>query len=180
MGVVRQDLRRQPDQRRVHGEFTTGSETATLVMEDIRKAIIEAERELEAAEKAVASKRNALMVLQKQLQDQLVKNVGGLKAVTPGGDKVKKPETEEERRARVRRRWRVLALKVKFGLGANFLAIKKRNLNDINTFIDQETEEATKEDQMDLEGKCMRRKTDKRHFRRGGVRVGCAEGRDGF
>ena len=37
-------------------------------------------------------------------------------------------------------RWRVLALKVKFGLGANFLAIKKRNLNDINTFIDQETE----------------------------------------
>ena len=34
----------------------------------------------------------------------------------------------------------MLALKVKFGLGANFLAIKKRNLNDINTFIDQETE----------------------------------------
>merc|ERR1711970_29560 len=164
------------------GEFNTGlEETATLlVMEDIRKAISEAERELEAAEKAVASKRNALMVLQKQLQDQLVKNVGGLKGVTPGGEKVKKPETEEERRARVRRRWRVLALKVKFGLGANFLAIKKRNLNDINTFIDQETEEATKEDQMDLEGKCMRKKTDKRHFRRGGVRVGCVEGRDGF
>ena len=233
-----------------------------------------------------------MQVLQKQLQDQLMKNVGGLKVrtdsdintsnvekskyitwrvykeiqvdeinivfrqgVTIGGDKVKKPETEEERRARVRRRfftfwqfakniwpsksfysflkdrrcdvwwfrWRVLALKVKFGLGANFLAVKKRNLNDITTFIDQETEvvnylcqhlclsenhktnqEATKEDQMDLEGKCMRKKvirfffsqvsyppiqvsfltsdiqTDKRHFRRGGVRVGCAEGRDGF
>merc|ERR1712198_48435 len=151
-----------------------------LEMEDIRQAIVEAERELEAAEKAVASKRNALMVLQKQLQDQLMKNVGGLKGVTPGSEKVKKPETDEERRARVRRRWRVLALKVKFGLGANFLAIKKRNLNDINTFIDQETEEATKEDQMDLEGKCMRKKTDKRHFRRGGVRVGCAQGRDGF
>merc|ERR1711962_1063569 len=52
--------------------------------------------------------------------------------------------------------------------------------SDISTFIDQETEEATKEDQMDLEGKCMRKKTDKRHFRRGGVRVGCTEGRDGF
>ena len=71
----------------------------------------------------------------------------------------------------------MLALKVKFGLGANFLAVKKRNLNDITTFIDQETEvvnylcqhlclsenhktnqEATKEDQMDLEGKCMRKK----------------------
>merc|ERR1712198_71876 len=151
-----------------------------LNMEDIRQAIVEAERELEAAEKAVASKRNALMVLQKQLQDQLMKNVGGLKGVTTGSEKVKKPETDEERRARVRRRWRVLALKVEFGLGANFLAIKKRNLNDINTFIDQETEEATKEDQMDLEGKCMRKKTDKRHFRRGGVRVGCAQGRDGF
>ena len=68
-------------------------------------------------------------------------------------------------------------MKVKFGLGANFLAIKKRNLNDISTFIDHETEvvneaslnlkignenknfqEATKEDQMDLEGKCMRKK----------------------
>merc|ERR1712130_75546 len=97
-----------------------------LVMEDIRQAIIEAERELEAAEKAVASKRSALMVLQKQLQDQLMKNVGGLKDVTLGGDKVKKPETEEERRARVRRRWRVLALKVKFGLGANVLAVNKR------------------------------------------------------
>ena len=34
----------------------------------------------------------------------------------------------------------MLALKVKFGLGANVLAIKKRNLNDISTFIDQETE----------------------------------------
>ena len=31
-------------------------------------------------------------------------------------------------------------MKVKFGLGANVLAIKKRNLNDISTFIDQETE----------------------------------------
>merc|ERR1712209_304623 len=138
-----------------------------LTMEDIKKAISEAEKELEVAERLVASKRSALMVLQKQLQDQLVKNVGGLKAVTSGGDKVNRNETEEERRARVRRRWRVLAM-------------KKRNLNDISTFIDQETEEATKEDQMDLEGKCMRKKTDKRHFRRGGVRVGCTEGRDGF
>ena len=31
-------------------------------------------------------------------------------------------------------------MKVKFGLGANVLAIKKRNLSDISTFIDQETE----------------------------------------
>merc|ERR1712107_971353 len=129
-----------------------------LTMEDIKKAIGEAEKELEVAERLVASKRSALMVLQKQLQDQLVKNVGGLKGVISGGDKVNRNETEDERRARVRRRWRVLALKVKFGLGANVLAIKKRNLSDISTFIDQDTEEATKEDQMDLEGKCMRKK----------------------
>merc|ERR1711962_91128 len=133
-----------------------------ITMEDIKKAIGEAEKELEVAERLVASKRGALM------------------GVTSGGDKVNRNETEDERRARVRRRWRVLALKVKFGLGANVLAIKKRNLSDISTFIDQETEEATKEDQMDLEGKCMRKKTDKRHFRRGGVRVRCTEGRDGF
>ena len=52
----------QSDQQRTQ-QFNTGlEETATfLVMEDIRKAISEAERELEAAEKAVASKRNALM-----------------------------------------------------------------------------------------------------------------------
>merc|ERR1711884_467717 len=87
-----------------------------LTMEDIKKAIGEAEKELEVAERLVASKRSALMVLQKQLQDQLVKNVGGLKGVTSGGDKVNRNETEEERRARVRRRWRVLAFKVKFGL----------------------------------------------------------------
>merc|ERR1711972_204895 len=117
---------------------------AIITMEDIKKAIGEAEKELEVAEKLVASKRSALMVLQKQLQDQLVKNVGGLKGVTSGGDKVNRNENEDERRVRVRRRWRVLALKVKFGLGANVLAIKKRNLNDISTFIDQETEEATK------------------------------------
>merc|ERR1711973_1045020 len=75
-----------------------------LTMEDIKKAIGEAEKELEVAERLVASKRSALMVLQKQLQDQLVKNVGGLKGITSGGDKVNGNETEEERRARVRRR----------------------------------------------------------------------------
>merc|ERR1711962_1044710 len=183
MGVSQSD--RQWQQRREQ-HLATGWElviqllVVIITMEDIKKAIGEAEKELEVAEKLVASKRSALMVLQKQLQDQLVKNVGGLKGVTSGGDKVNRNETEDERRARVRRRWRVLALKVKFGLGANVLAIKKRNLNDISTFIDQETEEATKEDQRDLEGKCMRKMTDKRHFRRGGVRVGCTEGRDGF
>merc|ERR1712240_850055 len=77
-----------------------------ITMEDIKKAIGEAEKELEVAEKLVASKRSALMVLQKQLQDQLVKNVGGLKGVTSGGDKVNRNETEDERRARVQKKIR--------------------------------------------------------------------------
>merc|ERR1712034_63677 len=87
---------------------------------------------------------------------------------------------EETRRARVRRRWRILAMKVRFGLGASAMAVKARNLKDAASFIDKETEEASKEDQMDLEGKCTRIKKDKRHFRRGGVRVGCTQGRDAF
>ena len=41
-------------------------------------------------------------------------------------------------------------------------------------------QEATTEDQLDLEGKCKRQTRDKRFFRRGGVGVGCSQGRDGF
>merc|ERR1711874_194062 len=123
------------------------------------------------------------MVLQKQLGESMMKTVGGLKvpvSSTPASQETKPVEDEDARRARVRRRWRVLALKVKFGLGASMLALKKRNLNDIDSFIDKESEEATVDDQMDLEGKCMRKTMDKRHFRRGGVRVGCVQGRDVF
>ena len=41
-------------------------------------------------------------------------------------------------------------------------------------------QEASKEDQLDLEGKCHRKKADKRYFRRGGVAVGTVQGRDNF
>merc|ERR1719228_2393198 len=153
-------------------------------MEDLRTAVREAERELGLAEAVVVTRRNTLMALQKQLQEEVVRSVGGLKTkdvASPSSAPAVKPvEDEDTRRARVRRRWRVLALKVKFGLGASVLALKKRNMNDISTFIDKESEEATVDDQMDLEGKCMRKKVDKRHFRKGGVRVGCTQGRDVF
>ena len=39
-------------------------------------------------------------------------------------------------------------------------------------------QEATKVDQLDLEGKCMRRPRDKRYFRKTGVLTGSAQGRD--
>merc|ERR1712098_300787 len=145
--------------------------------------IVSAQKELQEAEALVKTKRMRIEVLQKQLQNQLKASVGGLKEPKPNEPVVSKPAApidEEARRALVRRRWRVLGLKVKFGLSANLMAVKKRNMNDLNSFIDKETEEACKEDQLDLEGRCMRKKLDKRHFRRGGIRVGCTQGRDAF
>ena len=49
-------------------------------------------------------------------------------------------EDEAARRARVRRRWRVLGMKIKFGLTAQAMAVKKRNMQDAASFIDKETE----------------------------------------
>merc|ERR1711909_180073 len=129
-------------------------------MEDIKAAVKEAEK----------------------LLDELVSSVGGVKPPTVAAKDSAPPVVLDEatRRANVRRRWRILAMKVRFGLGASVMAVKARNLKDAASFIDKETEEATKEDQMDLEGKCMRIKKDKRHFRRGGVAVGSTAGRDMF
>merc|ERR1712098_65624 len=171
-------------------------------LDELRASIVSAQKELQEAEALVKTKRMRIEVLQKQLQNQLKASVGGLKEPKPNEPVVSKPAApiyEEARRALVRRRsseegvlqelesskeaaqrWRVLGLKVKFGLSANLMAVKKRNLNDLNSFIDKETEEACKEDQLDLEGRCMRKTKDKRHFRRGGIMVGSTQGRDGF
>merc|ERR1711970_57767 len=150
-------------------------------MDDLKASIVEAKKELVVAEQVVKAKRMRVEVLQKQLQSQLTRAVGGLKEAKPDTENnPSAPVDEETRRANVRRRWRVLGLKVKFGLAANLMAVKKRNLNDLNSFMDRDTEEATKEDQLDLEGRCARKKLDKRHFRRGGVCVGSTQGRDAF
>merc|ERR550519_864106 len=134
-------------------------------MEDLKAAVKEAERLLDLAEREVASRKVALKVLQKKLQDELVSSVGGLKVSSTEEAAPPVVVDEATRRANVRRRWRILAMKVRFGLGASAMAVKARNLKDAASFIDKETEEATKEDQMDLEGKCARMKKDKRHFR---------------
>merc|ERR1712098_833326 len=152
-------------------------------LDELRASIVSAQKELQEAEALVKTKRMRIEVFQKQLQNQLKASVGGLKEPKPNEPVVSKPAApidEEARRALVRRRWRVLGLKVKFGLSANLMAVKKRNMNDLNSFIDKETEEACKEDQLDLEGRCMRKTKDKRHFRRGGIMVGSTQGRDGF
>merc|ERR1712025_814612 len=134
------------------------------------------------AERQVKNKKLLLNSLKKQLQDAVIGGVSGLK-IRQEEETVKKPappKDEATRRAEVRRRWRILGMKIKFGLGTQAMAVKRRNLRDVDSFIDKESEEATKEDQLDLEGKCMRKKMDKRHFRKGGVMIGSTQGRDAF
>merc|ERR1712183_726953 len=158
--------------------LNTSEMSAETDIEALKAAVKEAER-------ALKNKQLRLKAVQKQLQDKIIEGVGGLKIKhdVQQEQPVKKPEPpkgEATRKAEVRRRWRILGMKIKFGLGAQALAVKKRNLKDADSFIDKESEEACKEDQLDLEGKCMRRKMDKRHFRRGGINVGSTQGRDGF
>merc|ERR1712098_973092 len=152
-------------------------------MGTLKVSIQEAERDVDIAERHLKDSQLKLRFLQKQLQELVISGVGGLKvSKEPVKVAYKPPENENdsERKARVRRRWRVLGMKIKFGLGAQALATKKRNLADASTFIEKESEEASKEDQLDLEGKCFRKKADKRYFRRGGVAVGSTHGRDNF
>jgi hypothetical protein len=47
---------------------------------------------------------------------------------------------EATRKAEVRRRWRILGMKIKFGLGTQVMAVKRRNLKDADSFIDKESE----------------------------------------
>merc|ERR1712212_1327457 len=135
-------------------------------IEALKASIKEAEREVDLAERQVKNKKLLLNSLKKQVQEKV-------KIPAP-------PKDEATRRAEVRRRWRILGMKIKFGLGTQAMAVKRRNLRDVDSFIDKESEEATKEDQLDLEGKCMRKKMDKRHFRKGGVMIGSSQGRDAF
>eukprot|EP00092_Neocalanus_flemingeri_P032687 GFUD01035552.1.p1 GENE.GFUD01035552.1~~GFUD01035552.1.p1 ORF type:complete len:158 (+),score=51.05 GFUD01035552.1:77-550(+) len=151
-------------------------------IEILKASVKQAEKDVDLAEREVKSRKMHLQVLQGQLQDAMIAGIGGMKL---GGkqEQVKKQEPPKDaatRKAEARKRWRILAMKIKFGLGATAMATKKRDLKDADSFIDKESEEASKEDQMDLEGKCMRKKMDKRRFRKGGIMVGSTAGRDGF
>jgi len=140
---------------------------------------------VDIAERHLKNKQLALQFLQSQLQDLIISDVQGLRVSTGERGPLTKsqpsePEDEAARKARVRRRWRVLGMKIKFGLAAQAMSVKRRNTKDASSFIDRETEEASKEDQLDLEGKCARKTRDRRYFRRGGVLVGTTQGRDNF
>ena len=116
----------------------------TCDMDTLRVNIQEAEKEVDVAERHLKNSQIKLQFLQKQLQDLMISGVGGLKAVTetPVVIANKPPENEDEaaRKARVRRRWRVLGMKIKFGLGAQVMATKRRNLSDASSFIEKESE----------------------------------------
>ena len=123
--------------------------SADTEVEDLKAAIKEAERDVDLAERALKNKQLRLKAVQKQLQDAIIAGVGGLKVSSPQEQHVKKPEPpkdEATRRAEVRKRWRILGMKIKFGLGAQALAVKRRNLKDAESFIDKESEVNLKQD----------------------------------
>ena len=113
-------------------------------IQTLKTSITEAEREVDIAERHLKNKQLSLQFLQNQLQDLIIADVKGLKVTStehgPFNNKPNEPEDESARRARVRRRWRVLGMKIKFGLGAQVMAIKRRNVKDASSFLDVETE----------------------------------------
>ena len=116
-------------------------EPLTNDVETIKTAIVEAEREVDIAERHLKNSQLKLQCLQTQLQTVIMAGVSGLKinddreATDTNVD-----ETDEDRKKRIKRKWRVLGMKIKFGLGAQALATKRRNIKDASTFIDKETE----------------------------------------
>jgi len=85
-------------------------------------------------------------------------------------------ESVVKRKAEVRRKWRVLGMKVRVGVTANI--VRRRKINDASTFVDKETESVTKEDNLDLEGKCERKTVVKKRWRKAGILIGNMQGRD--
>ena len=111
--------------------------------EALKAYIKEAERAVDLAEREVENRKLHLHSLQKQLQDAVIVGIGGIKLGSEVVEMVKKPappKDEATRKAEVRRRWRILRMKIKFGLGTQAMAVKRRNLKDADSFIDKESE----------------------------------------
>ena len=116
----------------------------TADLQTLKTSITAAEKEVDIAERDLKNKQLALQFLQNQLRDLIIADVKGLKIaskeVDPVPNKTTEAEDETARKERVRRRWRVLGMKIKFGLGAQAMALKQRNVKDSSSFIDKETE----------------------------------------
>ena len=119
-------------------------ESGSKIMSELdvlRDSIKEAEKEIDIAERHLKNKKLHLQTLRNQLQNALVAGVSAMKTSENVVEKKSAPPKDEAtRKAEVRRRWRVLGLKIKFGLGAQAMAVKRRNLKDADSFIDKESE----------------------------------------
>jgi len=132
----------------------------------------EAKRMLLQAQKEVKIKEDKVIELEKRLAEVLERS-------SAQSQPLKKEDiSEEERRAAVRRRWRILGMKVRIGISANI--VKKRKINDPNSFIVKETEAVKKADELDLEGACKRKTKVRGKWRRAGFGAGITLGKDNF
>ena len=121
---------------------TTADMADQVDIEALKASIKEAEREVDLAERQVKNKKLLLNSLKKQLQEAVISGVSGLK-IKQQEERMKTtapPKDEATRKAEVRRRWRILGMKIKFGLGTQAMAVKRRNLRDVDSFIDKESE----------------------------------------
>jgi len=151
--------------------------------------LAEAVKLLVQAENEVKIKQQKVAELQKRLKEVKLKEKEAKEARNPKklaeADKAqeeisktpeKSAEDELKRKAEIRRKWRILGMKVRVGVTANI--VRRRKMNDADSFLDKETDTVTKEDNLDLEGKCEQKKTVKSKWRRGGILVGAVQGRD--
>ena len=107
-----------------------GKETDQEIV-NLKNLVIEAEKDLEEAEIDVANKKEKLKKLQSKLQDNVIKNVSNLKAP------VTVDKSGVDTKGDIGRKWRVLGMKVRVGVAP---VVKRRNVNDAETFIVKETE----------------------------------------
>merc|ERR1711970_1562287 len=105
---------------------TTADMADQVDIEALKASIHEAEREVDLAERKLKNKKLLLNSLKKQLQEAVISGVSGLK-IKQQEEKVK---TTAPPKDEVRRRWRILGMKIKFGLGTQAMAVKRRNLRD--------------------------------------------------
>jgi len=141
----------------------TNTGCLVILLDEAKRMLLQAQKEVALREKKVI-----------ELEDKL-KEVIETSRKPPV---VQLVQSEEERRAAVRRRWRVLVMKVRVGITAN--VVKKRKINDPNSFVTKETETVKREDELDLEGACKRKTKVRGKWRRCGFGAGNTQGRDVF
>lgn len=149
------------------------SQSDTNTSDCLEMLLSEAVKLLKQAENEVKVRQLKVKEIQKKLEEVKLNEKKEMEAKKR---QELSPEEELKRRAAVRRKWRILGMKVRVGITANI--VRRRKINDANSFLDKETEAVTKEDNLDLEGKCEQKKVVKSKWRKGGTLPGITQGRD--